>query len=33
MRRSTYILDDMAMVTNEEERPCILHIDLHPNES
>ncbi len=31
--RQPYILDNMAMVANEEKRAGVLHIDLHANQS
>jgi hypothetical protein len=32
-KATTYILDDMAVITNEEERSRVLHIYLHTDES
>lgn len=29
----TYILNDMAMITDEEEGTCLKHVDLHPNQT
>lgn len=29
----TYILNDMAMVTDKEEGTCLEHVDLHSNQT
>ena len=32
-REGTYILDNVAVVTDEEEGAAFLHVDLHANQS